>query len=110
MKTSVFCGYVNNEPLGHGLLYGIREYASSNLVDLDSIKDNYDGGKIRIDFSTEQLDALVNLVFDYTRKLEKVSSVEMSELEEPIPASGDKTMIDLRNYLEAQKRIFEKVS
>lgn len=69
------------------------------MSNLDDIKENYDSGKITIDFSTEQLDTLVNLVFDYTRKLAEANSVEINELKKPVSASADNTIIDLRRYL-----------
>jgi hypothetical protein len=65
------------------------------ISDLDAVKENFDSGKITIDFSTEQLDALVKLVVDYTRKLAEAHSVELSELQEPEPDSEHNLIIDL---------------
>lgn len=80
------------------------------ISDLDYIKENYDCGKIKIEFSIEQLDTLINLIFDYTRKLAEANLVELSDIKEPVIASGDSTIIDLRYYLDFQKQIFEKVA
>jgi len=66
--------------------------------------------KINIDFSTEQLNTLINLIFDYTRKLAEANSVELNELEEPVFVSVDNTISNLHRYLEVQKQIFEKVA
>lgn len=80
------------------------------VSDLDYLKENYNSGKLNIEFSVEQLDTLINLVFDYTRKLAEANSVDMSDVKEPVTASVDSTIIDFRRYLEVQKQIFEKVS
>jgi hypothetical protein len=80
------------------------------ISDLDAVKENSDSGKIAIDFSIEQLDTLVKLVMDYTRKLAEANSVELSELQEPAPDSEDNLIIDLRRYLEAQKQIFNRAA
>lgn len=80
------------------------------IANLDSIKENNDGGKIKIDFSTEQLDTLVNLVYEYTVKLAKANSVEIDELKEPASISADNTLLDLHHYLTIQRRIFENVA
>ena len=75
------------------------------ISDLDTLKENYDNGKITIEFSTEQLDTLLNLVFDYTKKLAEANAVKLNEI-----AAGDNTIIGLRHYLEVQKQIFEQVA
>lgn len=80
------------------------------ISDLDEIKKNQDSGNINIDFSTEQLNTLINLIFDYTRKLAEANSVKLSGLEEPVSASVDNIIVNLQHYLKVQKQIFEKVA
>jgi len=80
------------------------------MSDLDEVKENYDSGKINIDFSTGQLNTLINLIFNYTRELAEANFVELNGLEEPISAHKDNTIVNLQYYLEFQKQIFEKVS
>lgn len=80
------------------------------ISDLDEIKKSHDSGKINIDFSIEQLNTLINLIFDYTRKLAEANSVELNELEEPVFVSADNTISNLHCYLEVQKQIFENVA
>jgi hypothetical protein len=77
---------------------------------LNEIKVNHDSGKINIDFSTEQLNTVVNLVYDYTKKLAELNSVELNGLEEPVSASADNAIVILLRYLELQKQIFENLS
>ena len=83
-----------------------------NLIsDLDNIRVNGENGKISIVFSPEQLDTLVNLVFDYTKKLAEANSYSLlEEIKKPSPASTDNAITGLRHYLEVQKRIFEKTA
>jgi hypothetical protein len=101
-----FCAYL--EAVRRGSLD--VNIINSLISDLDDIKENNDGGKINIDFSTEQLEILANLVFDYTRKLAEANSVELDELKEPMSISADTTILDLRHYLQVQKQIFERVA
>lgn len=77
---------------------------------LNEIKDNYDGGKIQLDFSTGQLNTLFNLIFDYTKKLAEANSFELNSIDETEPTSSDRTIVSLKRYLEVQKQIFEKAS
>ena len=80
------------------------------ISDLDEIKKNQDSGNINIDFSTEQLNTLINLIFDYTRKLAEANSVKLSGLEQPVSVSADNIIVNLQHYLKVQKQIFEKVA
>ena len=80
------------------------------LINLDRVKENIYDNKIKIDFSTEQLETLVNLMFDYTRKLAEANSIEVSELNEPVFDSAEKAMLTLQHYLQTQKQIFEEAA
>lgn len=81
----------------------------NNLISaLDLIKENYDRGTIKIDFSTEQLETLIDLASEYTNKLADANSFELSELGIPLSSMDKSTIDDFKYYLEAQKHIFEK--
>jgi len=56
--------------------------------------------------STEELDVLVNRIFEYTEKLAKDNSIELTE-DELNAQISDSTILNLQRYLKAQKRIFE---
>lgn len=73
---------------------------------LENLKKHKDYEKISIQLSTEELDVLVNRIFEYTEKLAKDNSIEFTEdeLNEHI---SDSTILNLQRYLKAQKRIFE---
>lgn len=77
----------------------------NKLMDaLDRLKKHKNYEKISIQLSTEELDVLVNKIYDYTMKLAKDNSVELTDQEQG--ASGS-AIIDLQKYLNMQKRIFE---
>lgn len=73
---------------------------------IENLKKHKDYEKISIRLSTEELDVLVNRIFEYTEKLAKDNSIELTEdeLNEQI---SDGTILNLQRYLKAQKRIFE---
>lgn len=93
-------------------LNGIREgNLSVDLINdlmtcLENLKKHKDYEKISIQLSTEELDVLVNRIFEYTEKLARDNSIELTEddLDDKI---SEGTILNLQRYLQAQKRIFE---
>lgn len=81
----------------------------NNTMDaLEELKQHKDYEKISIQLATEDLEVLVGRIYEYTIKLAKDNDVELPEDE--LRASHAKTVgtiINLQNYLKAQKRIFE---
>lgn len=73
---------------------------------LENLKKHKDCEKISIQLSTEELDVLVNRIFEYTEKLAKDNSIELTE-DEINTHISDGTILNLQRYLKAQKRIFE---
>ena len=71
---------------------------------LDELKKHKDYEKFKITLSTEDLDTLVNRIYDYTIRLAENNKVELTE-EELIKT--DNSILNLQNYLKTQKRIFE---
>ncbi|MGX8797710.1 hypothetical protein ACR6HW_16860 [Fusibacter sp. JL298sf-3] len=76
---------------------------------LENLKEHKDYEKISVKLSTEDLDVLVNRIFEYTEKLAKDNSIELTE-EEINPQVSDGTILNLQRYLQAQKRIFESAA
>jgi len=75
---------------------------------LDKLKEHKDYEKISIQLSAEDLEILVGRVYEYTLKLAKDN--EMTLTDDELELFEDKnagTIINLRNCLKAQKRIFE---
>ena len=77
----------------------------NRLMDaLDEPKQNKNYEKIKIELTTEELNVLVNCIYEYTIKLASENAVELTDDE---LRSSDNTILNLQNYLKAQKRIFE---
>lgn len=76
------------------------------IICLENLKKNKDYEKISIQLSTEELDVLVNRIFEYTEKLAKDNSIELTE-DEINPPISDGAILNLQRSLKAQKRIFE---
>lgn len=78
---------------------------------LSALNEYKDYDKISIQLTTEELEVLVGRIYDYTVKLAKDNDVELSAKDIDIieKNSGD-TIVNLENYLNVQKRIFEKVA
>ena len=72
---------------------------------LDELKKHKDYEKFKITLSTEDLDTLVNRIYDYTIRLAENNKVELTEEE---LSKTDNSILNLQNYLKTQKRIFEE--
>ena len=76
------------------------------MVALDKLKKHKDYDKISIQLTTEELEVLVNRIYKYIIKLAENNDVELTEdelLTSCVKNTG--TIINLQNYLRAQKRI-----
>ena len=81
----------------------------NNTMDaLEELKQHKNYEKISIQLATEDLEVLVGRVYEYTIKLAKDNDVELPEDElRTSHAKTVGTIINLQNYLKAQKKIFE---
>ncbi|MGO4129947.1 hypothetical protein AB4028_11510 [Janibacter sp. RAF20_2_2] len=75
---------------------------------LDTLKAEAAEGNIAVDISIEQWDVLVGVVADYTSKLAEANAVELGALEGIATTLDTGRVVDLRRYLEAQRRIFDE--
>lgn len=66
--------------------------------------------KIDIALSMEELDVLLNRMFEYTKKLAADNAIELTSLEKETPLQSVNPIINLQRYLETQKCIFELAS
>lgn len=73
------------------------------MAALDVLKQHKDYEKYSIALSTDDLDGLVNRIYNYTIKLAEDNDVELTEKEH---SHSDNSILNLQNYLKAQKRIF----
>lgn len=77
----------------------------NRLMDsLEELKQNKNYEKIKIELTTEELNVLVNRIYEYTIKLAKDNSVDLADDE---LSYSDNILLNLQKYLLAQKHIFE---
>lgn len=74
---------------------------------LENLKCHKNYKKIEIQLTAEDLHILVNQIYEYTIKLAKDNSVDLSDKELQL---NNFAIINLGSYLKAQKRIFESVA
>lgn len=80
------------------------------MVALEELKKYKDYEKISIQFTTEELEVLVGRIYGYTIKLAQDNDVELAADElNTAEMKNSGTIINLQNYLKAQKKIFEAV-
>lgn len=86
------------------------EIISDVMEHLGELKMQPNFEKINIALSMEDLDVLLNRMFDYTKKLAADNAIELTSLEKETPSQSVNPIINLRCCLETQKRIFELAS
>ena len=74
---------------------------------LDDLKKHKDYEKFKITLSTEDLDTLVNRIYEYTLRLAANNKVELTEEE---CSRSDNSILNLQKDLRTQKRIFEEAA
>ena len=81
------------------------------MTALDKLKQRKDYEKISIQLTTEDLEVLVERIYEYTIKLAKNNDAELSSEELNIAQMKNSgVIIKLQNYLKTQKRIFESAA
>lgn len=81
----------------------------NNLMDsLETMKTHKNYEQFNFRLSSGDLSILVNLIYEYTAKLAQDNSVEIKSEALSTMHSSDNAIIYLKQYLEAQKHIFEK--
>ena len=80
----------------------------NRLMDaLEELKQAKRYEQLKIKLTTEELDVLVNRIYEYTVKLASDNAVELTDDEKK---SSDNSILDLQRYLKTQKRIFKSVA
>ncbi|MFC0027979.1 hypothetical protein ACFFMM_00375 [Micromonospora chaiyaphumensis] len=74
--------------------------------DLDAV--NKEAGSGRIEILAEQLEVLIAIVADHTWKLAEAKAVDLSEVLEQTPQSGDSKIVSLQRHLRVQERILKR--
>ncbi|MGC0274864.1 hypothetical protein ACO0LV_17920 [Pseudactinotalea sp. Z1739] len=80
------------------------------IADLDTVVAYGDEGDTTVAFSPDQLATLTRIVLEYTSELAKVNDIELDEAEKPSEDSEGGVVVDLRRYLQVQRRIFGEVA
>ncbi|MFX3636861.1 MAG: hypothetical protein ACE3L7_02280 [Candidatus Pristimantibacillus sp.] len=84
------------------------ELISDVMERFDEVKRIHE--KINIPLSMEEIDMLMNGMFEYTKILASDNGVELTSLEKETPSRSVNPIINLQCFLETQKRIFELAS
>lgn len=98
--------YLNAVRTG-AITMGIISDVMERLSELKKMHPNFE--KINIVLSMEELDVLLNRMFEYTKKLAADNEIELTSLEKETLQS-ENPIINLQRCLETQKRIFELAS
>ena len=81
------------------------------MAALEDLKQHKDYEKISIQLTTDDLEVLVGRIYEYTIKLAKDNEVELPAEElNTVQMKNSGAIINLQNYLKAQKRIFESAA
>lgn len=81
------------------------------MTTLEELKKHKDYEKISIQLTTEELEVLVGRIYEYTIKLAEDNDVELeADALNIAEMKNFGTIINLQNYLRAQKRIFENAA
>ena len=80
----------------------------NRLMDaLEELKQDKRYEMLKSELTTEELDVLVNRIYEYTVKLASDNAVELTDDEKK---SSDNSILNLQRYLKTQKRIFKSVA
>ena len=74
------------------------------MASLEELQNDKSYEKFKIKLSTKEIGVLVGQIYDYTIQLAANNNVDMTEQER---SRTDNPILNLQNYLKAQKRIFE---
>ncbi|MDQ7802670.1 hypothetical protein Q5425_02930 [Amycolatopsis sp. A133] len=80
------------------------------IADLGAVKAYFENGNVTLDFAAEESETLVQVVMDYTRQLAEANLFDLDELPESPPISTGALVVDLRRYLEIQRKIFNNAA
>lgn len=88
---------------------------NENVIDklmtaLNELKNHKDYEKIQIQLTAEDLDTIVNRIFEYTQKLAEDNNVKLTDSENTRPVKTDNSILALERYLTLQKCIFEEAA
>ena len=81
----------------------------SLISDLEAVSKLYKGEEIPLNISTKNLTALLNNIYDYTQQFAQANNVNTYDIRAPKRFKKN-TILDLKQYLTAQKEILTKAA
>ena len=104
--NNAFSAYLDEVRAGN-----LEESTLDTLIEeLNQMKERIDSSESEIIVSAEQLDTLMNIVFDYTRQLAKANSYKIVKIRKPETDSTEEAIDGLQECLAIQKQIFATAS
>ena len=104
--NNAFSAYLDEVRVGT-----LEESTLDTLIEeLNQLQERIDSSESEIVVSAEQLDTLMNIVFDYTRQLAKANSYKIVKLRKPETDSTEAAIDGLQECLAIQKQIFATAS
>jgi len=83
----------------------------SDLIErLDELKSSPDFREINIVLSMEDLDILLNQIYEFTKKLAADNEIELNNIEKETHQQFTNLIVTLKHHLETQKYIFQQAS
>lgn len=76
------------------------------MKSIDEVRKLEDEEEIRLELSSKEMKQLVDMIYDYTKKLAKANDIKLDRLE----SFAENSIVDLEDYLKIQKKIFEEVA
>ncbi|MCM3389968.1 hypothetical protein M3649_17760 [Ureibacillus chungkukjangi] len=86
------------------------ELISDVMEHLNEVKETTSYQKINIPLSIEEIDMLMNGLFEYIIRLASDNEIELTSLEKEKPLQSENLITNLECFLKTQKRIFELAS
>ncbi|CZQ88990.1 Hypothetical protein Tpal_1077 [Trichococcus palustris] len=104
--NNAFIAYLDEVRAGN-----LKESTLDTLIEeLNQLKERIHSNESEIVFSSEQLDTLINMVFDYTKQLAKANSYNVVKFRNPEIDSTEEAIDGLQECLSIQKQIFTTAS
>lgn len=82
----------------------------SAIEAIDGIVAKFGGEDVRIEISSDEFAGIVRIIRDYTQCLYSANAYALADKAEAVPERVDGTLENLRDYLIAQRRVFELVA
>ena len=79
------------------------------MADLEVLANLYKGEEVPLNISAKDLTALLNSIYEYTKQFAKANCTDVGDIKAP-KWFRKNTIIDLQQYLKAQKEILMKVA